>query len=93
MAPNSVILEKLFGGAHISGVLGSVSLGLKALYVLCFAASLVTFFVSLTRLSMSAGNPAARSRALHDILVSGICFAVLGGLGLIFAVLIAFIGS
>ena len=39
---------------------------------------------------MSAGNPGARSRALHDILVSGICFAVLGGLGLIFAVLLAF---
>ena len=90
MAPKSELLEKLFRGRPLSGVLKTASLGLKALYALCFIASLVAFFVSLARLSMSAGNPGARSRALHDILVSGICFAVLGGLGLIFAVLLAF---
>lgn len=89
MAPNSELLGKLFGGTHVSGVLSSVSMGLKVLYALCFIASLVAFFISLARLSMSAGNPAARSRALHDIMVSGICFTILGSLGLIFAVLLA----
>lgn len=88
---NSNILQRIFDGDHLSNVLGQVGWVLEVLYALCFIASLVCFFVSIARLARSADNPAMRSRALHDILVSGICFTILGALGFVFAVLVSFI--
>ena len=90
VSPNATILGNIFGGTHISSVLGVVSLLLKTLYALCFIGSLIAFFVSIAKLAQSASNPGARSRALHDIMVSGICFTLLGGVGLIFVVLIGY---
>lgn len=90
VSPNATILGNIFGGTHISSVLGVVSLLSKTLYALCFIGSLIAFFVSIAKLAQSASNPGARSRALHDIMVSGICFTLLGGVGLIFVVLIGF---
>lgn len=43
--------------------------------IICF----VAFLISVTKLSTSAGNPAARQRALTGILVSGVALALFGG--------------
>ena len=91
ISPNANILERIFGGSHMSSVLGQAGWILEVLYALCFIASIVCFFVSVARLARSADNPGMRSKALHDILVSGICFTILGAIGFIFVVLLSFI--
>lgn len=91
ISPNVNILERIFGSSHMSNVLGQAGWILEVLYALCFIASLVCFFVSVARLARSADNPGMRSKALHDILVSGICFTILGAIGFIFVVLLSFI--
>lgn len=75
----------------MQSVLGQAGWILEVLYALCFIASLVCFFISVARLARSSDNPAARSKALHDILVSGICFTILGAVGFVFVVLVSFI--
>lgn len=91
VSPNATVLERIFGGDHMQNVLGQAGWILEVLYALCFIASLVCFFISVARLARSADNPGARSKALHDILVSGICFTILGAIGFIFVVLVSFI--
>lgn len=45
----------------------------------CTVVSLVAFLISVTKLATSAGNPAARQRALQGILFSGVALALFGG--------------
>lgn len=45
----------------------------------CTVVSLVAFLISVTKLATSAGNPAARQRAIQGILFSGVALALFGG--------------
>ena len=45
----------------------------------CAICSLILFFVSITRLSTSAGNDMARRRAMKGVLFSGLALALFGG--------------
>lgn len=59
-----------------------------ALFVsgLCTITALIFFIISLTKLSTSAGNDAARSKAIHGILYSGISLALFGGISVVVGV-------
>ena len=46
---------------------------------ICAVVSLIAFLISVTKLATSAGNPAARQRALQVILFSGVALALFGG--------------
>ena len=50
---------------------------------------MAALIINITKLATSAGNPQGRSIALRNILISGVCLAVLGSLGLIYAVFVS----
>ena len=52
--------------------------------------SIVALIINITKLALSGGNPSARSEAIRNILIAGGCLAVLGGLGIIFFLLLSF---
>lgn len=91
MHPNSDILQDIFGGDHIKNILSTVGWGTEVLYSLVFLVSLVALFISIAKLAKSSGNAVQRSHAFWGILVSGICIAILGSLGLVYLVFIGFI--
>ena len=60
-----------------------------------FGFALVTCFIvmaiNITKLAKSGDNPVARSEAMKGILVTGICIAILGSIGLIYMILVVLI--
>lgn len=53
---------------------------------ICTIICLVAFLISVTKLATSAGNPAARQRALQGILFSGIALTLFGGAWLVVSI-------
>lgn len=45
--------------------------------------SLYSLIVNFIKLAGSSGNPSARSEAIKNLLVAGLCTALLGGIGII----------
>ena len=50
---------------------------------------MAALIINITKLATSSGNPQGRSIALRNILISGVCLAVLGSLGLVYAVFVS----
>ncbi len=53
---------------------------------ICAITCLILFFISVTKLSVSSGNPAERSNAIKGILFSGIGLAFFGGATIIIGI-------
>lgn len=64
--------------------------GLKALGMVgmgvCVLITLTMLVISITKLSLSAGNEHQRSRAIKGILICGIALALFGGAGLLVSI-------
>jgi hypothetical protein len=61
-------------------------------FLIFIAITLVIIFVlNAAKLASAGENPRKRQEAIHGILVTGICIAVLGSFSLILGLLIAFI--
>lgn len=87
--PNSNITDAIMGGSHMTNLMGLGSKALQAIYVLVTLTSMIALIVNITKLAMSSGNPMGRGQALRNILISGICLAVLGSMGLVYAVFVS----
>lgn len=91
MSPNTEILQRIFKtDGHIGNVLSNLGWGIKTLYAIVFLVAVVALIISITKLAGSGDAPVRRRSAMHDILISGICVACLGSIGLIFIALVGF---
>lgn len=77
-------------GGHLATLLGSGAWFIQLVYAIMMIVSVLALIINITRLAMSSGNPSARSDAIRNILVAGGCLAVLGGLGIVFMLLLSF---
>ena len=75
---------------HLATLLDSGAWFIQLMYGLMMVVSIVALIINITKLGMSGGNPKARSEAIRNILIAGGCLAVLGGLGIIFFLLLSF---
>lgn len=66
---------------------GEISWIASAFVSLSLATSLLIFIINFIRLACSYTHPLIRQKVLKDILISGICTALLGGGNLIFWVM------
>lgn len=83
------ITEAIVGGPHMQNLLRYGGRAIQVIYSLVTLAAMAGFIINVAKLATSSGNPAGRSQALRNILISGICLAVLGGLGIIYAVFVS----
>lgn len=91
MSPNTDVLQRIFKtDGHIGNVLSTLGWGIKTLYAIVFLVAVVALIISVTKLASSGDAPAKRQDAMHDILISGICVACLGSIGLIFIIFVGF---
>lgn len=60
-------------------------------YIIAFAAvtSVLIFIVHFVRLASSYAHPMLRHKVLKEMFVSGICTALIGGIGLIFKIYVS----
>ena len=64
------------------------------IFLVFVAVTLVIVFVmNAVKFSTAADNPMKRQAAIHGILVSGICLAILGSFGLVAGIMVAFLFS
>lgn len=91
MSISSVVTDGFLNSSHLANLLKVGSWALRLIYALVTLGALVALIINITKLACSSGNPAERSRALHNIWVSGICLAILGGLGTVYAIFIGMI--
>lgn len=88
MTLNGDMLKNIFdAGSHLATLLGSATWFIKLMYSIFIIVSIIALIVNISKLAMSGGNPIVRKEAIHNILIAGICLAVLGGLGLVFFML------
>lgn len=88
---NSTILNDVMASdGHLATLLNSGAWFIQLIYGIMLVVSLVALIINITKLGMSGGNPMARSEAIRNILIAGGCLAVLGGLGIIFYLLLSF---
>lgn len=83
------ITDRIMNALTERGLLGAGSWALQLLYSIVTIAAFVALIVNITKLGMSGGNPQARSNALRNILISGLCLTVLGSLGIVYAVFVS----
>lgn len=91
MSISSVVTNGFLNSPHLANLLKAGSWALRLIYALVTLSALVALIINITKLACSAGNPVERSRALHNIGISGVCLAVLGGLGTVYAIFIGII--
>lgn len=89
MRPDSQLIGRIFD-THFSSLLGVIKWALQLAYAVASIAAFIAFFINIAKLAKSSGNPRERSDALHGIAVSGGCIAVLGGIGLVFLLVLSF---
>ena len=64
---------------------------ITAFYAFAVITVIIIIILNVTKLAKAGDNPQERSEAIHGILVSGICFAILGSLGFVFMILVSFL--
>jgi hypothetical protein len=81
-AVNDAETQKNFTNAFnkLSGIIKQISLFLIGFSVLSGIATLIYHFI---KLGASGGNPQARAKAIQDMLVTGLCIALLGSVNII----------
>lgn len=89
ITPDGQITDAIMNGEHAKTLFGWGAKALQALYALVTLVAMAALIINITKLATSAGNPQGRSIALRNILISGVCLAVLGSLGLIYAVFVS----
>lgn len=87
----SIISNAFSANSHLNNLIGTATWFIQLLYSIIMVVSVVALIINITKLAMSAGNPQARSEAIRNILIAGGCLAVLGGLGLIFLLVVTII--
>ena len=88
---NTTVRDRIMSSTgHLATLLDSGAWFIQLLYGLMMVVSIVALIINITKLGMSGGNPTARSEAIRNILIAGGCLAVLGGLGIIFFLLLSF---
>lgn len=87
---NTSLVANILGSEHAATLIKVVTWGVQLLYGVAVLGCFAAFFMNVARLAMSAGNPAARSAAVKGIIIAGGCLAVLGGVGLVFVLIIGF---
>lgn len=87
---NTSLITNILGGEHAGTLIKVAAWGIQLLYGVVVLGCFAAFFVNVARLAMSSGNPAARSTAVKGIIISGGCLAVLGGIGIVFVLIIGF---
>lgn len=83
------ITNAIITGDHMKNLLKYCGQAIQVIYSLVTLAAMVGFIINIAKLATSSGNPAGRSQAMWNILISGICLSVLGGLGIIYAVFVS----
>lgn len=86
----TIVSDITASGGHLATLLDTGAWFIQLMYAIIMIVSLIALIVNITRLGMSGGNPMARSQAIRNILIAGGCLAVLGGLGIIFFLLLSF---
>lgn len=87
MPLNSDILESIFTeGTHLATLMGSAAWLIKLMYSVIIILSIIALIINISKLATSGGNPIARTEAIRNILIAGICLTILGGLGLFFLI-------
>ena len=89
ITPDGQITTAIMNSDHAKTLLGWGGKALQILFSLVTLAAMAALIINITKLATSSGNPAGRSQALRNILISGICLSVLGGLGLVYAVFVS----
>lgn len=91
MSISDTVTDGFLNSPHLTNLLKVGSWALRLVYALVTLAALAALIINITKLACSGGNPMERSRALHNIGISGICLAVLGGLGTVYAIFVGII--
>ena len=89
ITPDGQITDAIMTSDHAKTLLGWGGKALQILYALVTLAAMAALIINITKLATSSGNPQGRSIALRNILISGVCLAVLGSLGLVYAVFVS----
>lgn len=84
------ILQRIFpaGGGHFGEL---VSIGLYViglLMALVAITAVVVLAINIVRWSKAGDNPSARSEAQRNMLICGICLAIIGGFGTVYAIFV-----
>ena len=88
---NTTVRDRIMSSTgHLATLLDSGAWFIQLKYGLMMVVSIVALIINITKLALSGGNPMARSEAIRNILIAGGCLAVLGGLGIIFFLLLSF---
>lgn len=84
------IINRILTGAGFSGFTGIVTLLFSVLYAVAIITVIIILCLNITKLSRSGDNPDKRDEAKMGIYICLGCLAVLGGFGVIYALLAAF---
>ena len=88
---NTAVQSRIMASdGHLATLLDSGAWLIQLVYGLMMVVSIVALITNITKLALSGGNPSARSEAIRNILIAGGCLAVLGGLSIIFVLLLSF---
>lgn len=74
---------------ELSTFLNEYHAAVMAFYAFAIITVLIVMIINITKLAKAGDNPQERSEAMKGILISGICLGILGGIGFIYALLVA----
>lgn len=63
----------------------------RIFYIFAVVTVFIIMIINVTKLAQAGDNPQKRSEAIHGILITGICIAILGSIGFVYVLLISFL--
>ena len=72
----------------LGAFLAEISWIFNAVYAVGLATSILIFTINFFKLAKAPNHPLLRGRILQDILISGVVTALLGSIGIIYAILV-----
>lgn len=89
MKPSEGLIRNIFGD-HFKKLLSTFSWALQLTYGIVTLIAFIAFFINVTKLARSSGNPQGREQAMRGIIISGCCIALLGSIGLVYILVLSF---
>ena len=91
MNADSGLLQRIFSSTHTQTLLNFFAWARQLLYGVIVLGTFAALIISITKLAKSAGSPVERARALDGILAACVCLTCLGGIGVVYVLLLSFI--
>lgn len=78
-------------GEGLAEFLNEYQTVVRIFYAFVLITVIIIMIINVTKLAKAGDNPQKRSEAIHGILITGICLAILGSIGFVYILLVSFL--